>query len=91
VAQIRVMADDPEHAGQILGQLLALIDTPGSGLVAGRPTSLRHRGGGGRFVFDLDTRQPSTGPIRVHAERIYEQDEPRPRFTRHTPRALPPG
>jgi hypothetical protein len=91
--QVRVMGDDPEHVCVVVGLLLALIDASPA-LTAGDPTRLRHRGGGGRVVFDVSatTRRTNTDPLatRVRAERVDDPPAPRPRRTAQR-RALPPA
>ncbi|GAA0949150.1 hypothetical protein [Nonomuraea longicatena] len=91
--QVRVIGDDPDHVDQVVTLILALINASPH-LIAGDPTRLRHRGGGGRVVFDVtvtDRRTtPEPAPTRVHAERV--DNLPTPRSRRTPPRrALPPA
>lgn len=53
--QTRVMGDDRGHVESVVQKLRALIADHGMeyGLFVGDATQLTHRGGGGRFVFDL--------------------------------------
>ncbi|GAA3559742.1 hypothetical protein GCM10022419_045440 [Nonomuraea rosea] len=52
--QVRVMDDDADLAAEVVEQLVELIARADSGLRAGSITRLRHRGGGGRFVVDVE-------------------------------------
>lgn len=91
--QIRVMGDDPEHVDRVVAALRELIAASPE-LVMGDVTRLRHRGGGGRIVFDVCSTLCSTTtaqPVRVErVERVSNEPAPRPRPGRR-PRALPPG
>ncbi|MFI6910468.1 hypothetical protein ACIBKY_55125 [Nonomuraea sp. NPDC050394] len=92
--QVRIMGDDPDHVEQVTTLLLVLIDVSPA-LTAGDPTRLRHRSGGGRIVFDVNTtsatgrRTAAARPERVRAERLDNQPATRPRRTPRR-RELPP-
>lgn len=90
MAQIRVMGDDPAEVEAVLTRMREwLADCPD--LTAGSSTKLGHRGGGGRFTFELMLARPESTPIRVEAERTDGGKPARARVERRPRRALPPG
>lgn len=89
MVQVRIMSSDEGLVRKVAKLLLPAIEASPD-LHVGEPREASTRGPGLRIFLEVIPAQPSTDPIRVHADRADRQPAPARRpVTR--PRALPPA
>ncbi|TMR14095.1 hypothetical protein ETD86_29560 [Nonomuraea turkmeniaca] len=92
MVQFRAMHDDLAETQAVLLRVIEVLREHAPDLVVEDPTSLEHRGGGGRFTFAVLRVPGGPRPQRVKSERVDQPagdgvpDRPQPRRRRGLPR-----